>query len=174
MIEHIVAEDPARHAEGIEALYDLTFGPGHFAKTAERLREHNHSLPELNRVAIGRDGAIAGVVRLWPVRVETGGLALFVGPVAVQPEYRGARLGLDLCRLALEAGHEAGWTGAIIIGAPDYFSALGFARVAPDQLVFPGPQDMSRVMVLDLTDALCRYHGRIIPHRLYGSGGQFA
>jgi predicted N-acetyltransferase YhbS len=174
MIETILAEEPARHAEGIEALYDLTFGPGHFAKTAERLREYNRSVTELNRVAINDKGQVVGVVRVWPILVEQGGPALFVGPVAIHPAYRGERLGLKLCSLALDAGRERAWQGAIIIGSPDYFSPLGFRPVQPDQLLFPGPQDMSRVMTLDLSQEPCRYSGRIIPYRMYGYGGQFA
>lgn len=170
----IVAENPADHAAGIEALYDLTFGPGHFAKTAERLREHNRSLPALNRVALGANGAVIGVVRMWPIIAQQGGHALFVGPVAVHPEHRGGKLGIRLCRLALDAGREAGWKGAIIIGDIAYFSRLGFSPVEPDQLQFPGPQDMSRVMTLDLTDERCGYRGRIFPDRVYGCGGQFA
>jgi len=173
MIKTILAEDPGRHAESIEALYDLTFGPGHFAKTAERLREYNRSLPKLNRVAIDQSGDVVGVVRLWPILVETGGGAVFVGPVAIHPSHRGEKLGLKLCRLTLDSARDAGWKGAVIIGAPDYFSALGFLPVKPDQLLFPGPQDMRRVMTLDLTEEPCGYSGRIIPHRMYGYGGQF-
>ena len=41
----IVPETPELHAEAIEDLFDRTFGPGHFAKTAERLREYSRSLP---------------------------------------------------------------------------------------------------------------------------------
>ena len=42
----IIPETPAIHADAIETLFDATFGPGHFAKTAERLREYSRSLPE--------------------------------------------------------------------------------------------------------------------------------
>ena len=48
----IVPETPAVHAAAIETLFDATFGPGHFAKTAERLREFSRSLPEISRVAV--------------------------------------------------------------------------------------------------------------------------
>lgn len=170
----ILPETPSQHADGIEALYDVTFGPGHFAKTAERLREHNRSLPELNRVALGEDGEVVGAVRMWPIWVERGGAAVFVGPVAVHPSRRGAKLGLKLCRLALDAALEAGWQGAIIIGSPDYFLPLGFKTVAGDTLIFPSPQDMSRVMRMDLGGDTSGYSGRIIPHRMNSSGGQFA
>lgn len=157
MIE-IVPEHPDMHAEAIEALYDATFGPGHFAKTAERLRERNRSLPEVSRVALLNDHVIA-VCRLWPVIVGEYELpAVFVGPVAVDPEHQGRRLGLTVTKAALDAAKAADWPAAVIIGSPVYFQELGFETVSPDRFSFPGPQDMSRVMVLELagsTEDLC-------------------
>lgn len=149
MIE-IIAETPSKHADAIEALYDKTFGPGHFAKTAERLRERNQSLPEINRVAV-QDGDIIGACRVWPIIVGDGAVsALFIGPVAIDPDFQGQRLGLSVTGEALEAATKAGWGAAVIIGSPRYFSELGFEVVAADRFVFPGPQDMSRVMVRGL------------------------
>ncbi|MCR9270753.1 MAG: N-acetyltransferase [Hyphomonadaceae bacterium] len=146
MIE-IVPETPAQHADAIEALYDRTFGPGHFAKTAERLREGNASLPDLTRVAV-QDGRVIGVCRIWPIFVGAARVpAVFVGPVAVDPDFQGQRLGLTITGEALEAATKAGWGAAVIIGSPRYFGELGFVGVAPDRFRFPGPQDMHRVMV---------------------------
>ena len=74
----IDAEIPA-DADGVEALILAAFGPGRFAKTAERLREG--SRPAAGFVA-RRDGRIVGSVRLWPVLIgQTPGL--FLGPIAV-------------------------------------------------------------------------------------------
>ncbi|MCH9752142.1 MAG: N-acetyltransferase [Alphaproteobacteria bacterium] len=160
MIE-IVAEIPDQHAEAIEALYDRTFGPGHFAKTAERLREGNQSRPDLTRVAVS-DGAVIGVCRIWPIVVgETRVPAVFVGPVAVDPGFQGQRLGLSVTGEALEASTKAGCRAAVIIGSPIYFGELGFTLVAPDRFNFPGPQDMSRVMVRDLSGSADDLSGAI-------------
>ena len=160
MIE-ILPENPARHADAIEALYDRTFGPGHFAKTAERLREGNASVPDVTRVAVS-DGAVIGVCRVWPIVVGTGSVsALFIGPVAVDPTFQGQRLGLTVTGEALEAATKAGWDAAVIIGAPGYFGELGFEQVAPDRLVFPGPQDMARVMVRDLAGSAAALSGMV-------------
>ena len=149
MIE-ILPETPSQHADAIEALYDRTFGPGHFAKTAERLREGNASLPEITRVAV-EDGRLIGVCRMWPIVVGTDKIpALFVGPVAIDPDFQGQRLGLTVTGESIEAAIKAGWGAAVIIGSPRYFSELGFEKVAPDRFQFPGPQDMARVMVRDL------------------------
>ena len=160
MIE-IIPETPARHADAIEALYDRTFGPGHFAKTAERLREGNASVPAVSRVAVSK-GKVIGVCRVWPVRVGTGQVsALFIGPVAVAPSFQGQRLGLTVTGEALEAATAAGWDAALIIGSPRYFGELGFVQVAPERFSFPGPQDMARVMVRDLASSADRLHGAV-------------
>ncbi|MEL7231196.1 MAG: N-acetyltransferase [Pseudomonadota bacterium] len=144
MIE-IVPEIPELHADEIEALYDRTFGPGHFAKTAERLREGTRSLPDLSRVAF-KDGAVIGVTRLWPISIGNASVrGVFVGPVAVDPDFQGQRLGLSITGEAIEAATLAGWPVAVLIGAPSYFGEIGFD--VTDKLRFSGPQDRSRVMV---------------------------
>lgn len=149
MIE-IVPETPSLHAEAIEVLFDATFGPGHFAKTAERLRENSHSLPDVNRVALD-NGKVIGVCRVWPLVVGPGRMpALFYGPVAVDPAYRGNFLSLRITEAALEAGREAGWPAAILIGAHSLFGKVGFTVTPKNQLTFAGPQDPARVMVRDL------------------------
>ncbi|MEM7766819.1 MAG: N-acetyltransferase [Pseudomonadota bacterium] len=144
----IVPETPARDAVAIEALYDRTFGPGHFAKTAERLREYSAPLPAINRLARQGD-AVIGVCRVWPIRVGDVD-ALFFGPVAVDPRHQGHALGLDVTAAAMEAGRAAGWPGGVLIGASAYFSRIGFSVVPAGQISFPGPQDERRVMVCDL------------------------
>jgi hypothetical protein len=146
----IIPENPALHAAAIEDLFDHTFGPGHFAKTAERLREYSRSLPEITRVAV-KEGKVVGVCRVWPLVVgEARAKALFYGPVAVAPEARGSRLGLSVTGEALEAGMAAGWPAAILIGAPRYFGEIGFQVAPKNRLRFPGPQDQARVMIRSL------------------------
>lgn len=160
MIE-ILAENPEIHAQAVEDLFDRTFGPGHFAKTAERLREFSCSLPGINRVAVDH-GQVVGVCRVWPLRVGPGRMeALFYGPVAVDPAWRGNLLSLSVTQAALEAGCEAGWPAAILIGARSLFGRVGFIPAEPGRLVFPGPQDPARVMVRDLAGDASRLEGLV-------------
>jgi predicted N-acetyltransferase YhbS len=157
----IVPETPELHAEAIEDLFDRTFGPGHFAKTAERLREYSRSLPEINRVAV-LDGQVIAVCRVWPLIVGPNrDKALFYGPVAVAPSHRGSRLGLTVTGEALEAGKAAGWPAAILIGAPKYFGEIGFTVTPKNQLTFPGPQDQARVMVKNLAGDASKLSGLV-------------
>ena len=157
----ILPETPACHAEAIEALFDATFGPGHFAKTAERLREYSASIPQINRVAV-LNGEVIAVCRVWPLVVgKQRERALFYGPVAVTPGHRGSRLGLRVTEAALEAGKAAGWPAAILIGAPAYFGEIGFTVTPRNRLSFPGPQDQARVMVRDLAGEADRLEGLV-------------
>ncbi len=151
MIE-ILPEDPCRDAADIEALYDRTFGPGHFAKTAERLREGGPSLHDLTRVA-RLNGRLIGVCRLWPLSVgEDAVRAVFFGPLAVDPDHQGEGVGHNIIHHCIAAAKAAGWPAGIIIGARGYFEGLGFSTKHADRLRFPGPQDVRRVMTIPLAD----------------------
>lgn len=156
----VCPETPSLHAEAIEALYDRTFGPGHFAKTAERLRENGHNLTQLSRVGLA-NGRVVGVTRIWQVNFETGGAGLFVGPVAVDPDWRGEKLGLKLTSAALDAAAVAGWAFALVIGNPAYFSEIGFQPAAAGRFEMPGPQDTSRILYRVLGEKGAAFSGRV-------------
>jgi predicted N-acetyltransferase YhbS len=132
----IEIEAPA-DAAAVEALVLAAFGPGRFAKTAERLRERA-------RIAAGfvarEDGRIAGSVRLWAIRVG-GEPALFLGPIAVAADSRRAGLGADLVQACVD---HAGETGILLVGDLPYFGRFGF-RPAPE-VRLSGPVDPCRVL----------------------------
>ena len=157
----IVPETPRLHAAAIEDLFDRTFGAGHFAKTAERLREYSRSLPEINRVAV-ENGRVIGVCRGWPLVVGPARVkGLFYGPVAVDPAHRGNFLSLRITEAALDAGRAAGWPAAILIGAHSLFGKAGFAIAPKGRLAFPGPQDPARVMIRDLAGDSSQLEGLV-------------
>lgn len=137
-VSHIDAETPA-DAAAVEALVLAAFGPGRFAKTAERLREQA-------RIAVGfvaRDGAdLLGSVRLWSITI--GGMpALFLGPIAVAADNRRAGLGAELVQACLTWAAETG-RGVLLVGDAPYFGRFGFEAVADVRL--PGPVDPRRVL----------------------------
>ena len=124
-------------AAAIEALVLAAFGPGRFAKTAERLRERA-------RIAAGfvarEDGQIIGSVRLWAITVG-GEPALFLGPIAVSAASRRAGLGADLVQACVD---HAGEIGILLVGDLPWFGRFGF-RPAPDARL-GGPVDQGRVL----------------------------
>ncbi|MDP1913971.1 GNAT family N-acetyltransferase [Brevundimonas sp.] len=132
----IEIEAPADGA-AVEALVLAAFGPGRFAKTAERLREQA-------RIAAGfvarEDEQIIGSVRLWAISIG-GEPALFLGPIAVSGSSRRAGLGGDLVQACID---HAGDAGILLVGDLPYFGRFGF-RSAPD-VRLSGPVDQQRVL----------------------------
>src|SRR5438105_588073 len=99
---------PERPADGpaVDGLIARAFGPGRYAKSAERLREGNRPLLDLSFVA-RQGGEIIGCVRMWPVRIGQTP-AVLLGPFAVDPACRSQGLGAVLIRRACEAARAAG------------------------------------------------------------------
>jgi len=148
----IVGEQPSDLA-AVEALVAKAFGPGRFAKTAERLREANR--PRLDLCSVAYDGArLAGCVRLWPIHIGDAPL-IFLGPFAVDPDLRSQGLGARLIQTACEAAMAAGAPAILLVGDLAYFSRLGFERTDPAAVQMPGPVDTGRVLI-----------------RRFGAGGQ--
>lgn len=126
---------------GVEAVVAAAFGPGRFAKTAERLREG--STPIAGFVA--REGnRIVGSVRLWPILIgETR--AAFLGPIAVDEAHRKGGLGARLVEYCLTAAEGLGLDAILLVGDSPYFGRFGFERA--DGVVLPGPVDVRRLLV---------------------------
>lgn len=132
----IDAETPA-DAASVEALVMAAFGPGRYAKTAERIRERAG-------IAAGfvarEDGRVIGAVRLWTITIGDRP-ALFLGPITVSADSRKGGLGADLVQACVE---HAGQTGILLVGDAPYFSRFGFRHALQARL--QGPVDQRRVL----------------------------
>lgn len=137
-VPHIDVET-ADDAAAVEALVLAAFGPGRFAKTAERLRER----APVAAGFVAREGAeLLGSVRLWSITI--GGMpALFLGPIAVAADNRRAGLGAELVQACLARAAEAG-RGVLLVGDAPYFGRFGFAPATDVRLT--GPVDPRRVL----------------------------
>ncbi len=145
---HIAQEQPA-HGPAIDRLLAAAFGPGRFAKTAERLREGNRPLTALCMVAFEGD-AMRASVRFWPIHIgETA--ALLLGPLAVDPVERGRGIGLDLMSHALDKAASLGHELVLLVGDLPYYEKVGFIRAGDGRVRLPGPVDPDRVLVRPLT-----------------------
>jgi predicted N-acetyltransferase YhbS len=129
----------------VDALVAEAFGPGRFAKTAERLREGNEAVASLSFVARAGGGTI-GTVRLWPVRIGDTPV-VFLGPIAVEPAWRSEGVGAALVDACCAAAKAAGWRAVLLVGDEPYFGRFGFVRAPGVRM--PGPVDQRRVLVLD-------------------------
>lgn len=133
-------------AAAIDALVLAAFGPGRFAKTAERLRE-------AAQLAVGftafEGERLIGSVRLWSIMAGEA-RSVFLGPIAVDASSRRGGLGAELVQACIEEARATKLDGVLLIGDPPYFSRFGF--VAAPGAVFSGPVDRRRIMWLPITD----------------------
>jgi predicted N-acetyltransferase YhbS len=143
-----------REAEGdaqrIAFLTEAGFGPGRYAKSAYRLREGVQAAADLSFVAV-EDGILRGSVRFWPVKVGDSD-ALLLGPLAVERAQRGRGIGISLMQAGIAAARDAGWRAILLVGDEPYYSRVGFVKLKPGSLHFPGPVDHNRLLGLALAE----------------------
>jgi predicted N-acetyltransferase YhbS len=141
----------------IETLHSDVFGPGRFAKSAYRLREGVLADPSLSFVA-ELDGALVASVRLTPILIGDRP-ALLLGPLVVDPAYKGQGAGKTLVRISLDAARKAGHGLVLLVGDEPYYGPLGFSKLPPYAVTMPGPADPHRVLIAGLVegvlDGLC-------------------
>ena len=151
----LIQREQASDARAIDALVMAAFGPGRFAKTAERVRERSGVLAGFT---VYDEGELLGSVRLWSI---TSGEArgAFLGPIAVSKSKRSGGLGGQLVQRCIEEAKAQGLDGILLIGDPPYFARFGF-EPAP-LAIFSGPVNPKRVMWLPLTDV--SPDGKVVP-----------
>jgi predicted N-acetyltransferase YhbS len=143
----ILSESP-EDADAIDRLNARTFGPGRFAKSAYRLREEVEHIPELSFTA--RVGTLmVGSVRLSPVVIgETS--ALLLGPLTIEPPFRGRGIGQELISRALDEAKQKGHRLVLLVGDEPYYGRSGFKVAEKGRITMPGPADPARILVAEL------------------------
>jgi predicted N-acetyltransferase YhbS len=165
-----IVPDVDTHLAAVEALYDEVFGPGRFAKTAERLREGNTKIAEASFVAVDAEGVV-GVVRVWPVTVGGKGRAAFLGPIAVAERRRGNGVAFKLMERAIGVCREQGYAAVILVGDHEYYDRFGFQPAGPGRFLLPGPVDQNRILIRNLSSAAAKLMGDLaVPRVAAGSG----
>jgi predicted N-acetyltransferase YhbS len=152
-----------KFAEAVERLYDEVFGPGRFAKTAERLREGNVKIAPACFVAQDALGYV-GAVRLWPVTVgasssQIGARAAFLGPLAVAARRRGNGVAFRLMERAIGVCRELGYSAVILVGDEAYYDRWMFRKAGVGRFTLPGPVDQTRILIRDLSPAAAELKG---------------
>jgi predicted N-acetyltransferase YhbS len=146
----VAAENP-RDAQAIERLLERTFGPGRFVLSAYRLREHVDPLLDLSFTA--RIGTLlVGSIRQLPIYVGDT-KALLLGPLTVEPPFRGRGIGRVLLERALNEAKAKGHRLVLLVGDEAYYSQVGFRKVPKGRATMPGPVDYDRLLMVELVDA---------------------
>src|ERR1700748_2705989 len=142
-------ETPA-DADAIETLNEAGFGPGRFPRSAYRLREGVGPVVGLGFVAVENE-ALLGSVRFWPVSVG-GHQELLLGPLAVRADLRGQGIGVGLMQAGIAAARLGPWRVILLVGDEPYYAKVGFSRLPPGRVRFPGPVDQNRILGLSLKE----------------------
>ena len=145
-----ILSETSADADAIERLYERTFGPGRYARTAFRIREGAGHVVDLSFTA--RIGTLlVGSVRLTPIRIgETA--ALLLGPLTVEPPFRRRGIGLALMQRALAEAKHKGHRLVVLVGDEPYYAKVGFRRIPKGQAGMPGPVDPTRLLVAELVE----------------------
>lgn len=143
----ILPETP-EDATPIERLHERTFGPGRFARTAFRIREgvtHDMALSFTARIGT----LLVGSVRLSPITIGSA-RGLLLGPLTVEPPFRGRGIAKALVARALVEAKAKGNSLVFLVGDEPYYGPLGFTRIKKGQVTMPGPVDPARMLVAEL------------------------
>lgn len=132
----------------IEALYAKLFAPDWVKRAAYVLRDGVPPDSALSFVAMV-DDKLAASVRMTPITIGKRP-ALILGPLVVDPAYKGQGAGRALVRTALEAARSAGHTVVMLVGDLPYYGPLGFTFLGRDIITLPAWVDPARVLVAGL------------------------
>ncbi len=144
-----ILPEQADDGPAIDKLYQRTFGPGRFARTAFRLREkmaHRRDLSFTARIGT----LLVGSVRLTPIRIGAAP-AMLLGPLTVEPPFREHGIGRTLIEATLKAARAAGVKLVLLVGDEPYYATSGFKRVPKGRVILPGPVDPDRVLIAELS-----------------------
>ncbi len=142
-------EKPA-DAAWIDATQAALFGPERFKRAAYALRDGVPPDPKLSFVATVGGRPVASV-RMTPIAIGSRP-AMLLGPLIVDPDFRGRGAGRTLVRRALEAARAAGHRVVLLVGDLPYYGPLGFTFLGRDVITLPAPVDKDRVLVAGLVD----------------------
>lgn len=137
--------EDASHDAAIDLINEEAFGPGRFARAAERVREQGPHDRALSFVAAD-DGEIIASVRMTPILAGTANCHL-LGPLAVRPSHKNRGIGRELVRIALVAASRTPSCAVLLVGDAPYYGPLGFLPTRPGALKMPGPFDPARLLV---------------------------
>jgi predicted N-acetyltransferase YhbS len=145
-----ILHETAQDAQAIERLHERTFGPGRFVLSAYRLREQVGHLLDLSFTA--RIGTLmVGSVRQLPITIGAT-KALLLGPLTIEPPFRGRGVGRALLERAIADAKAKGHRLLFLVGDEAYYSRVGFKRVPKGRAIMPGPVDYNRLLVAELVD----------------------
>lgn len=134
----------------IDRFHATLFGPERYKRAAYVLRDGVPHDPDLSIVAEAGERLIASV-RMTPILIG-GKPALILGPLVVDPEFKGRGAGRTLVRLTCDAARQRGHRVVMLVGDQPYYGPLGFTFLGRDVITLPAWVDPDRVLVRGLVE----------------------
>ena len=131
-------ETPA-DAAAIRAVTDAAFATAeHSSGTEAAIVERLRAAGALTLSLVAEEaGAVVGHVAFSPVEIGGEDRGWFgLGPVSVRPDRQRVGIGAALIEKGLRRLADSGTAGCVVLGDPNYYSRLGFAR--DPALCYPG------------------------------------
>jgi predicted N-acetyltransferase YhbS len=93
---------------------------------------------------------------------------LYVGPLAVHPDFQGRGVGGQLLSFALSWAQQAGFAGGFLYGNPDYYRRFGFRNAQEWAVTTPDGLNFDAFMGIELRPGgLAEISGRLIEAPAY-------
>lgn len=157
----LALEQPADYSQ-IEALYDACFGIERQTLVSYRLRQGQRPEARLSWIIRDASGQLRAAIRYWRVSIE--GLSdrelplLLLGPLAVDPAWRGQGLANRLMQHTLALAERAGFALVFLMGEPSLYTRWGFVSAAPFGYRMPQPYEVRRFLVCELRAGSLQRH----------------
>ncbi len=153
--------EQASDEPALSRLSEIAFGPGRFTRTAYRIREGVPPAPGLSLTG-WLNGRLVASIRFTPISIGGKAGALLLGPLIVDPEFKGQSYGKTLTDTGLTRAREEGYALVLLVGDMPYYGRFGFQPVPVGQITLPGPVDPARLLAFELQPgALAGYCGLV-------------
>ncbi len=130
-------------------LFSKALGPGRFARSAYRVREHTNTNISFGFNAF-LDDELIGSITLTPIKVGDKSGACLIGPLIVTESQRSQGVGQALIEEGLEAAGEKNLKLAILVGDIEFYQRAGFTPVPRGQILLPGPVATERLLAREI------------------------
>ncbi|MBO4847312.1 MAG: N-acetyltransferase [Lachnospiraceae bacterium] len=128
------------------------------------IRESEDYIPQISRIA-EYNGKIVGAVyytKAWIVDGDIRHDVITFGPLAVEPTMEGNDIGGALMRETIKLAKEAGFSGIVLMGEPNYYPRFGFERGVKYGITDEMGNTWDSLMCLPLNDDFSNIKGKLI------------